>query len=217
MVLAIMGLLLGGFLLPFGTWLDNKRVKDTERRLAAVQEALVGFAITAIVPRLPCPDTDGDGLEDRAADGSCLQTEGALPWASLGLTREDAWGRPFRYAPDDAYAAAGGIPARPDTLTGFVVQDSAGVALTDRTPASPPGPPPNGPAAIVFSCGPNGRPDLENDNDGAANTDAFCTNPGTSDGLYTANTRREGLFDDRLFWLSRNILLNRLVAAGAWP
>nr|VFJ63011.1 MAG: hypothetical protein BECKFM1743C_GA0114222_103327 [Candidatus Kentron sp. FM]VFJ73524.1 MAG: hypothetical protein BECKFM1743A_GA0114220_107283 [Candidatus Kentron sp. FM]VFK20331.1 MAG: hypothetical protein BECKFM1743B_GA0114221_106873 [Candidatus Kentron sp. FM] len=219
MVTAIIALLLGGLLIPLGTRLENERIKDTEKRLMDIADALMGFAITGANPRLPCPDIDGDGLEDPASEAtaSCLQTEGELPWASLGLTGTDAWGRPFRYAPDDAYASPEGIPTTPDTGTGFMVQDLAGTPLTDWTSASSSEPPPNGPAAIVFSCAQDGIPNMENDNDSTVNTDANCTNSGTSDGLYTANTRREGSFDDILVWLSRNTLLNRLVAAGVWP
>nr|VFJ53420.1 MAG: prepilin-type N-terminal cleavage/methylation domain-containing protein [Candidatus Kentron sp. DK] len=220
LVMAIISLLLGGLLLPLGTQLENRRIRDTERQLAEIREALMGFAITERAPRLPCPDVDGDGLEDPAAPGtaaSCRQGEGALPWATLGLFRKDAWGRGFRYAPDDAYAAPEGVSARPDTRTGLRVRDYVGAALTDWTPASPPGPPPNGPAAVVFSCGPDGIPNGENDNDGAPNPNADCANPGASDGLYLANSPIKGAFDDRLIWLSRNTLLNRLVSAGVWP
>jgi len=211
-VIAIIGLLLGGLLIPLGTQLENRRIRDAEKQLAEIEAALFGFAITALNPRLPCPDIDGDGLEDPAAPEAlipCLQLEGGLPWASLGLVREDPWGRPFRYAPDQAFAQAQGIPSIPNTTSGFKVQDHTETPLTDWTPASPPGPPPNGPTAILFSYG--------NDNNGTINAHADCTNPGISDGLYTADVRKEGTFDDILIWLSRNTLLNRLVAAGVWP
>nr|VFK16597.1 MAG: prepilin-type N-terminal cleavage/methylation domain-containing protein [Candidatus Kentron sp. LPFa] len=218
-VMAIISLLLGGLLMPLGTQLENRRIKDTGKQLATIREALMGFAIASPSGRLPCPDTDGDGLEDPAALGStasCAQLEGELPWATLGLARGDAWGRPFRYAPDAAYAAPTGIPGPPDTRSGLMVRDHAGVFLTDTTPSSS-GPPPNGPAAILFSCGRDGVPNGENDNDNILNTNADCVNPGASNGIYTAGAPQEGRFDDIVIWLSRNILLNRLVAAGVWP
>nr|VFK01577.1 MAG: prepilin-type N-terminal cleavage/methylation domain-containing protein [Candidatus Kentron sp. H] len=220
MVVAIIALLLGGLLMPLGAQLENRRIRNTEQQLADIRDALMGFAITGLDVRLPCPDIDGDGLEDPESSeetAACLETEGELPWASLGLTGRDAWGRPFRYAPDDAYADPEGISDSLDTESGFLIRDDAGTPLTDWTGASDTEPAPNGPAAIVFSCGQDGVPNGENDNDGAVNADADCTNPGSSDGLYTSNTRMEGLFDDHLIWLSRNTLVNRLVAAGVWP
>nr|VFK55536.1 MAG: prepilin-type N-terminal cleavage/methylation domain-containing protein [Candidatus Kentron sp. TC] len=218
-VMAIISLLLGGLLIPLGTQLENRRIKESGKQLAAIREALIGFAIASPNGRLPCPDTDGDGLEDPASPGStasCAQLEGELPWATLGVRRGDVWGRPFRYAPDAAYAAPAGIPAPPDTESGLMVRDHAGAFLTDATP-SPSGPPPNGPAAILFSCGPDGIPNGENDNDTIVNTNANCVNPGASDGMYTADIPQRGSFDDAVIWLSRNTLLGRLVAAGAWP
>nr|VFK77883.1 MAG: prepilin-type N-terminal cleavage/methylation domain-containing protein [Candidatus Kentron sp. SD] len=222
-VMAIISLLLGGLLIPLGTQLENRRIKDTERQLATIREALMGFAISSPNGRLPCPDNDGDGLEDPAIPesmASCAQLEGELPWITLGLARADAWGRPFRYAPDTAYADTTGIPSPPDTESGLMVRDYDGGFLTDTTPASPSGSsnsPPNGPAAILFSCGQDGVPNGENDNDNILNTNADCANSGVSDGVYTAGLSKEGSFDDIVIWLSRNTLLNRLVAAGAWP
>nr|VFJ63610.1 MAG: prepilin-type N-terminal cleavage/methylation domain-containing protein [Candidatus Kentron sp. FW]VFJ69673.1 MAG: prepilin-type N-terminal cleavage/methylation domain-containing protein [Candidatus Kentron sp. FW] len=219
-VIVILSLLLGGLLIPLGTQVENRRIKDTRKQLAAIQEALIGFAIISLNTRLPCPDIDGDGLEDPQTSQTttgCARLEGELPWVTLGLARNDPWGRPFRYAPDAAYADPAGIPAPPDTRSDLLVRDHAGTPLTDTTPASPPGPLPNGPAAILFSCGRDGVPNGENDNDSLTNADANCTNPGLSDGVYLAGTRMDGEGDDTLVWLSRNLLLHRLVAAGVWP
>nr|VFJ87368.1 MAG: prepilin-type N-terminal cleavage/methylation domain-containing protein [Candidatus Kentron sp. LFY]VFJ87645.1 MAG: prepilin-type N-terminal cleavage/methylation domain-containing protein [Candidatus Kentron sp. LFY] len=218
-VIAIISLLLGGLLIPLGAQIESRRIRDTERQLGIIKGALIGFAITSLNGRLPCPDIDGDGVEDRAISQSatsCTQLEGELPWVTLGLARTDAWGRPFRYAPDAAYADPAGISSSPDTRSGLIVQDRTGSFLTDTT-TSPSGLRFNGPAAILFSCGRDGIPNQKNDNDNALNTNANCMNSGVSDGVYTADIPREGVFDDIVIWLSRNTLLNRLVAAGVWP
>nr|VFK27359.1 MAG: prepilin-type N-terminal cleavage/methylation domain-containing protein [Candidatus Kentron sp. MB]VFK33592.1 MAG: prepilin-type N-terminal cleavage/methylation domain-containing protein [Candidatus Kentron sp. MB]VFK76271.1 MAG: prepilin-type N-terminal cleavage/methylation domain-containing protein [Candidatus Kentron sp. MB] len=221
MVIAIISLLLGGLLIPLGTQIENRRIKDTEKQLATIKKALIGFAIANVHNRLPCPDINGDGLEDPptppSTASSCTQHEGEVPWATLGLTRMDAWGKPIRYAPDAAYSNLTGIPSPPDTKGGLVVRNYNGDFLTDTTPATSSGPPPNGPAAILFSCGQDGIPNGENDNDNTPNINANCTNPGVSNGIYLADTRKEGVFDDLVVWLSRNTLLNQLVAAGIWP
>lgn len=228
-VVAIVALLLGGLLVPLGMQVQRERTRDTHKMLDEIQEALIGFAIADPWNRLPCPDTTGDGIEDWAAgltpDGSagtnlCDNVEGNVPWATLGLQGLDAWSRPFRYAANNAYTDGDGIGNPPDTQDGLAVQDRAGSALTDANP--------NGPAAIVFSCGKDGIPDpLDidgdgnadngNDNDATANASADCTNPGASDGIYIEDVHTEGTFDDITIWISRNKLLSRLVTAGVWP
>lgn len=47
---------------------------------------------------LPCPDTNGDGIENRPSTGECLQERGFFPWRDLGTASQDAWGNRIRYA-----------------------------------------------------------------------------------------------------------------------
>ncbi len=61
-VLLIIGLLLGGVLAPLSTQIDNDRRKETSNTLKQISDALLGYAVANV--RLPCPDTNGDGLED---------------------------------------------------------------------------------------------------------------------------------------------------------
>jgi len=56
--------------------------------------------------------------------------------------------------------------------------------------------------AIIFSYGKDGQPNDEND---------------TTDNNYAQDDYVENKFDDRLIWLPKSILINRLVAAGKWP
>lgn len=219
LVLAIVGLLLGGLLVPLATQMDAHRVDAARQQLATIEEALSGYAV-ANGNRLPCPDTDGDGLEDGPP---CPGVEGALPYATLGVPGLDPWGRPFRYIADASFTAAAGAPNPPATTTGLTVQDR-GVPT-----ATPPVPPsalttgnPSAAVAVIFSCGKNGIPDVagatpSNDNDGATNAAADCSNPGATDNIYVQDVFTEDVFDDVLVWMSKNVLLNRLVAAGTWP
>ncbi len=200
-VLVVLGLLLGGLLMPLATQIDIVRIKETNDALDKVQEALLGFAIASPNNRLPCPDTqNNDGLED----WPCTPvTEGDLPWRTLGVGRFDAWGRTFRYHPDGNFVNTVGFP--PDTAGHLLVQDRGGTQLTPFTNcASPTG---NGPAAIVFSLGKNGVADEEN----------AVSNSCPSAHVYTQDTYVEGTYDDILIWLSKNILVSRLTAAGTWP
>ena len=63
-VIAIVGFLLGGFLAPLRTQIDATRVRETERMLDEIRDALVGYAL--IHGALPCPDVVSDGIDGSA-------------------------------------------------------------------------------------------------------------------------------------------------------
>ncbi len=204
-VLLIVGLILGGLLAPLSTQVKNSRIKSTNNILAGASDALIGFAVT--YGRLPCPDTDNDGLEQPQPCPTGSNAEGDLPWATLGIGRKDAWGFPIRYRPALAYTASP-IPDPTLMTGGLSVTNLAGTALTATAP--------DGPAAILFSCGANGYPDAENDANGAANSSAMCVNPGTPNSIYIADVDVPDTYDDVLIWLSKNKLFARMVAANKW-
>lgn len=204
-VLLIVGLILGGLLAPLSTQVQNSRIKSTNDTLVGVSDALIGFAIT--YGRLPCPDTDNDGLEQTPPCPIGADAEGNLPWATLGVGRKDAWGFPIRYRPAIDYTASP-IPDPTLMVGGLSVTDLTGTALTAAAP--------DGPAAILFSCGANGIPDDENDADGVANVDSMCVNPGTPNQIYVADVDIPDTYDDALIWLSKNKLFARMVAANKW-
>ncbi len=203
-VLVVLTLVLGGLLMPLATQVDIVRIKKTNDALDQVQEALLGYAI-ANNNRLPCPDRDGDGFEDNPCPP--VVSEGNLPWKTLGVGRHDAWGREFRYHPDENFVVAVGFP--PDTAGKLLVQDRRETLLTPLTTCNDPTK--NGPAAIVFSIGKNAKPDAENENIND------CGGVQPSVHVYTEDTYLEGTYDDILIWMSKNVLINRLVAAGTWP
>lgn len=109
-VLIIVALLTGGMLMSLSAQQENSARKENEQRMAAIQEALMGFA--AANGRLPCPDTDLDGAENRQSNPVqnntpdmgkstvttiCSNVEGGIPFQDLGITRSDFWGSRFRY------------------------------------------------------------------------------------------------------------------------
>lgn len=201
-VMLIMGLLLGSLLIPLSAQVENERRRTTQKSLDTINEALLGFAITH--KRLPCPDTDGDGRENGPP---CANSEGEIPWANLGVSRWDGWNRPLRYRVDNNFSAT--IPNPADTTSGLSVLDWANSALTVANPDAP--------VAIVFSCGPDGIPNGENDADGSPNASTGCTNPGAPNATYQQNTPIANGFDDILIFVSKNTLLSKLVSAGQWP
>ncbi len=97
-VLVIIGVLLAGVTGPLSTWRDHATYKQTELYLEQSRKALLTFA--AVKGYLPCPDTDGDGVQDRstAVNETCKESEGTLPWLDLGLANETPWQQPAFYA-----------------------------------------------------------------------------------------------------------------------
>ena len=91
-VLVIVGLLLGGMLVPLAAQMETDRRKETAATLESIREALIGYAV--INGRLPCQDTNGDGLPGPGAcnTGANQRNVGGLPYATLGVSRTDAWG-----------------------------------------------------------------------------------------------------------------------------
>lgn len=105
-VLVIVGLLLGGLMVPLSAQTDSKARSDNDKAMADISDALVGFAIAN--GRLPCPalaaipDTNaGAGLESTngqpGAALACTNPAGVLPWATLGVAETDSWGNRFTY------------------------------------------------------------------------------------------------------------------------
>lgn len=99
-VLFIVGMLIAGLVGPVQVQLEARDRRATLADMEAAVEALYGFALTN--RRLPCPDTDGDGIANPVYDGTlanatCTNDEGFVPWAELGVGRGDAWGNRLRY------------------------------------------------------------------------------------------------------------------------
>ena len=88
-VVAIIGLLLGGLLLPLATQVDARRVDETEAQLEEARDALYGFMLSSdptfapVVTRLPCPDCMDN------VTGSCNLV---VPVANINDGREDTLG-----------------------------------------------------------------------------------------------------------------------------
>jgi len=134
-VFLIVGLLVGGAIVTLSGQFELRNVEQTQRRLEAAQEAILGFAI--VNGRLPCPARyvgpadNSAGLESfcDAASGSCTPTtalrthgncsnfyDGYVPAASLGLPVDskgfalDVWGNRLRYAIAGSATACAGSP-----------------------------------------------------------------------------------------------------------
>ena len=141
-VLAIVGFILGGLLVPLRTQFDAARYDTVRAQLRTAEEALIGYAV-ANGGRLPCPDTGSDGRPDPAGGhagtgAGCTADEGFLPHATLGLRPLDPWGNRLRYRADRAFTQTGGIPSPPDTASnipatwGAWATPPTGITVADR-------------------------------------------------------------------------------------
>lgn len=105
-VMLVIGLLLGGLLAPLSVQIEQQRTNETQKILANIKEALLGFALAN--GRLPCPaSATSSGRESfcTSATGACTATttvqshgrcesffNGFLPAATLGVTPVDSQG-----------------------------------------------------------------------------------------------------------------------------
>ncbi|HMX15207.1 MAG TPA: prepilin-type N-terminal cleavage/methylation domain-containing protein [Rhodocyclaceae bacterium] len=139
-VLLIVALLLGGMLIPISTQSDLRALGETEKTVADIREAVIGFA--ASHGRLPCPATAASaGVEDPSGGGACVAPySGFVPAVTLGVTptnaqgfATDAWNRPIRYAVypgtvnavANAFTTANGMKnAKLDGLASFLASNT---------------------------------------------------------------------------------------------
>jgi prepilin-type N-terminal cleavage/methylation domain-containing protein len=241
MVLMIVGLLLGGLLVPLSAQMEQRNYTDTRKMLDDIQQSLIGYAI--INGRLPCPaSSTSNGVEDPAGGGNCNHFyNGFVPAATLGLSGTDSsgyavdsWGNRIHYA---VTSWDSGSPAVSNVFTSASGMKNVGISNfpTSGTPylqvcstastntsscsvagsalTSSPGVP-----AVIYSTGKNGgiggtgTDEAENPNPNSADNDRVFVshNP-------TSSAAANGEFDDLVIWISPNVLINRLVAAGTLP
>ncbi|HVI51400.1 MAG TPA: prepilin-type N-terminal cleavage/methylation domain-containing protein [Candidatus Sulfotelmatobacter sp.] len=162
-VLAIVGLLVGGGLMASGPLFERAHIQQTQQAMDQIESAITLFAIRN--ERLPCP-ADGALLPNQplygreqpdSRPGACAVADGraVVPWVTLGLhdgLSADGWGRRFSYLP--AFPLTGADhPLRRQGIT-----YPAG-RLKVSTPASPPveiTPDGEGAAYVLISHGHDG-------------------------------------------------------------
>lgn len=196
-VLFIVALLMGSLMLPIAAQVASRDNADAVKTMGEIREALIGYAASrAGKPFLPCPDTDGDGVEQpRNGLGNCPLAEGDVPWNTIGLARTDPWNRSFRYSVSLVFANSSGFLLT-STGTFRLCADSANCGTTVVASAIP---------AVILTKGKNGAGANANEAENSdLNNDFVSKEPDPN-------------YDDLVIWLSPNILFNRMVAAGRLP
>ena len=225
-VLVIITILIGGLAVPLAAQIQARRIAETKKTLEEAHHALVGYAMShpsttnPDKPYLPCPDTDGDGRENRPGD-SCTNADGWFPWADLGTGSQDAWGNRLRYSVETREYAdrSRGLPnlalLTPPYATLNLKRICRSSACTSIDAIYLP--------AVVFSHGPNGW--------GARNINGnTLSNPTSTDELENTNGdatfvsrtptqagHASGEFDDLVVWISDGVLRSRVCPDGGCP
>lgn len=245
-VLVILGLLLGGAMALIGPQREVQNVKDTEAEILRIQDALIAFAQSSPTGSLPCPDNThpptGIAPNVAAPGFNCPQDEGWLPFATLGVGAEDAWGNRFRYRIVTLYGHATpattvpiynlGTPLAPaQTLNVCSLPAIAAGCPVGATVAT-------NVVAIIVSHGRNGygsrnqqdvfqtQPvaasshERENTN-GRTNTDAGMVNTNAGRAFVSHEPRTAGTlggeFDDIVGWIPQGLFHSKMLAAGKLP
>ena len=104
-VIVIVGIVIATIATVLPTLIHSSKIKQAKAILEKNTYALEGYLDAN--GRCPCPDTNGDGLENRidagtpgdASDDTCSAYVGDLPYLTLGLTSgQDNWQNPIKYA-----------------------------------------------------------------------------------------------------------------------
>lgn len=201
-VLVIVGLLISGLLIPLGVQRDLRDYRETRTELAEIREALIGFAMSYPAldgkPYLPCPDTNGDGGENRLA-GVCVSPSGNLPWETLGLGQSDSWNNAYLYRVTATYS---------NSNTGFTLTPLGDNVIVNTTGAGTVNIATGIPAVVVSK--------------GKAGNGASADEVENSDGDITFVSKEQidlaaTAFDDVVVWVPTTVLVNRMVSAGKLP
>ncbi len=237
-VLVIVGLLLGGLMVPLSTQMEQQKYSETKKVLETARDALVMYA--AANGRLPCPaSSSSNGAESfvpttgNASNGACSNfNDGFLPAVTLGMHPVDAQGyaidgwntsaNRIRYAVSSN--TVGGISNPLTTQNGIrnaQITSFSGVTLLSicrsNSSLADCGGSTNQLSTqapfVVISLGKN-APYGGTGLDEAQNLD---TNSVFVSHEYAGKSAANGEFDDTLVWVSPSTLFARMLAAGSLP
>ena len=206
---------------PITAQVTQAKISQSKADLDQINESLIGYALSQSKPRLPCPDTNGDGLEDACPNILATATTGGnIPWATLGVPATDPWGQRYQYRVNNAYTdtvagftlattPTGAACNPPGGASGFIKVCSTATCVVPVTLISSVFA--NGVPAVTYSLGPNG-PIAPTSPDEIENTDNDCLFISRTFSSFVGNE-----FDDLLVWVSPSVLLSRMVTAQKLP
>jgi len=223
-VMVILGLLLGGMMIPLSEQREVSQRQETERQLQEIRNALIGFAQAN--GRLPCP-SDINAVTPGVAQPTCDPAFFGVPYNTLGLQGTvrngalvDVWSRPIYYRLTSVPTVSAPIPpwlyARANIpLSGapqgdlVICNSSVGVTATNcgtssvQLAANV--------VAVIFSEGPNHSSSADENQNACPNPPA--TIPACLDPVFVNHTLTQ-TFDDIVVWIPQPTLIYELSKAG---
>ncbi|MCS3904424.1 prepilin-type N-terminal cleavage/methylation domain-containing protein [Methylohalomonas lacus] len=203
MVLLIIGLLLGGLLMPLATQVEQRDRRLVGEQLEDIKRALLGYAV--INGNFPCPsivtdpDDDDYGLPVDPSEDECAD-DGLLPWKVLGVREKDPWGSYWRYRVDTNFVDTFNLGTVPgDGLGVFRVIDGDEKRLTAANDEFRP-------VVVFYSQG----PDMESNGLNTHGSDP-------DHAKFQGGEPVQGQFDDLTDWLTRPILLEVMLSSRVLP
>lgn len=235
-VLFIVSLLLVGLLGPLSVQVELDERRQAQEDMKDIVEALYGFAVAN--GRLPCPDTDNDGIENPVGGvGGCASIGadpnvvfGNVPWSDLGTEQFDPWNRRYQYATTDNFSDGTDGTGCGTATAGisFELCSNGNITLRDRPQAGCNAAAPgtgnataNNIPAVVYSQGSksvNTQPLSCYEQENTDNDNEMIYRDYSSHQSATPNDPASNYyFDDLVVWISPNILKNRMVLTRQLP
>lgn len=226
-VLVIVGVLLGGLLPTISSQMEQQRRNETRRLMDDVRDSLLGYVMAnGRLPSPACgtiptiPGTSNNAGIELIPASAALCTTGAtdmavLPWATLGVSETDAWGRRLTYRVTDIFAS--GVPS--GASASFILSDVGNINITGGNIVS------NIPVIVVShgvkGCGAYLPTGGRMKDDGITTPPPYCTDNGqqenaNGDATFVSQTTTS-TFDDLLIWVSTNTLISRMVTVSKLP
>ena len=160
LVLALMGVggvVIAGYTQDAKQQTEHQQYLHNQRILKEAKQALLQYAYNYPVTagngpgRLPCPDTDNDGIPNATAlCGGTNGIVGRFPWDEDEMDfyeALDASGERLWYAVSSQFANSGSVVINSDTQGTITVQDRSGALVHDATAGS-------GVVAVIIAPGP---------------------------------------------------------------
>ena len=213
--LLVLALILGGILAPLNAQVEQGKIRDTNKVISDINEALLGYVM--INGRLPRPATSStNGVENASACASETACTGFIPWTTLGSGKLDAWGNIIRYSVTPAFANSAFALTTVGTKT--IQERNAASALVSYATLVP---------VVVWSNGPenfgtNGIAAVRaNNSSGVTNADEITNNTASTTFIRRIQVNNSaatgGEFDDIVTFIPTAILVNKAIAAGKLP
>ncbi len=240
-VILVMGLLLGGLVMPLAARVDQQRFTATTAQLNEIRAALAGYALAN--DALPCPATPASSGQASPTAGGCTAQHGFVPAVTLGLPGArnedqlllDAWGNPIRYSVtrSDADGDGNWDFVRPGEMRNVTLATLAPNLQVCTTATGSSATACASAATTAVATAPAVLLSMGKDWAGFTSTDQL-ENVGTTLGggpsgrnydvaadiVFVARTQSQATgteFDDIVNWVSPSALYGQMVAAGRLP